>query len=475
MGTMAYRTSSKTAAVAKNSIQDTTSLSLAQLAREKLRKSSKLQLGVTLSNPHSCSVSRCGCVADPIAPSKQRSSSKERSSCAQRSPSKARSSSKQRSASKQGAAVKVSVTLPLAAVASRAVEVTSQAEMATPTPHALTEAALLKSMKLLAELSKLDLDTDADGTGRRQGRNDSSDIELSRSDGDATEELPERIKDTDSNDGSEQVRLLRLASDVWSRMTDETTEPSRSDSNSSLPSWSSSFESAVADSDAVRATDDVTRADDLFGDALRAILRGEVTCSSATDGHDDAAGRTKAILVSALHRVGEVDSREAAIATKTSAVQRQPTLGQPLLPTPRVEPVAHSPRVACLQDQFVPRTLQPSGALCAAMGGSPRMLSMTPVLSHQAFAPQIGRGTSGGYTLFQPDAPQAGAMATANATSAAVAAAVSSATAAALLGTPLGLNKSASCLTITTTTTSTISRIATTSAAPYAELRPRIR
>merc|ERR1712232_845022 len=188
----------------------------------------------------------------------------------------------------------------------------------------------------------------------------------------------------------EQVRLLRLASDVWSRITDETSEPSRSDSRSSSridsksTTWSSSFESPVADSDVVQTTDGATRANDLFGDALRAILRGEVTCSSATDGHDNAAGRAKAVLVRALRRIGEVDSREAADATTTRAPQRQPTLGQSPLPTPRVEPVEHSPR---LQDQFVPRTVQPSGASCAAMGSSPRISlqpPMTPVLSRRA-------------------------------------------------------------------------------------------
>merc|ERR1712232_205189 len=301
-------------------------------------------------------------------------------------------------------------------------------------------------------------------------------------------------KDTDglaeiSNDEAEQVRLLRLASDVWSRITDETSEPSRSDSRSSSridsksTTWSSSFESPVADSDVVQTTDDATRANDLFGDALRAILRGEVTRSSATDGHDDAAGRAKAVLVRALRRIGEVDSREAADATTTRAPQRQPTLGQSPLPTPRVEPVAHSPRVVCLQDQFVPRTVQPSGASCAAMGSSPRISlqppPVTPVLSRRALAPQVGRMTSGGYTIFQPGAPQDGAMAVAAATSAAVAAAMSSAAAAALLGTPLGLTKCASCHTITTTTTSTIitnaPRIAATRTAAYAELRPRIR
>merc|ERR1712232_1543090 len=276
----------------------------------------------------------------------------------------------------------------------------------------------------------------------------------------------------------EQVRLLRLASDVWSRITDETSEPSRSDSRSSSridsksTTWSSSFESPVADSDVVQTTDDATRANDLFGDALRAILRGEVTRSSATDGHDDAAGRAKAVLVRALRRIGEVDSREAADATTTRAPQRQPTLGQSPLPTPRVEPVAHSPRVVCL-----------SGASCAAMGSSPRISlqppPMTPVLSRRALAPQVGRMTSGGYTIFQPGAPQDGATAVAAATSAAVAAAMSSAAAAALLGTPLGLTKCASCHTITTTTTSTIitnaPRIAATRTASYAELRPRIR
>jgi len=305
--------------MAENSIQDATSVSLAQLARAKLRKSSKL--GVTLSAPHSCSISRCGCVEDVIH-------AMPRAPLKLRSPSKERSSSKQRSASKHGAAVKVSVTLPLAALAPRACHISQQAisqvEIATPTPHALTEAALLKSRNLLAQLSDLDLDMDADSAGRGEDRNESSDIEFCRFDGD---------DDTsdDSIDGSEQVRLLRLASDMWSRITDETSEPPRSDSKSSLPSWSSSFESSVVNSDVVQATDDIACAAHLFSDDLRAILRSEVTC------HDDAAGRTKA----GLFRMGEVNSREAAGATTASALQRQPTPGQLLLPTPRLEPLSH--------------------------------------------------------------------------------------------------------------------------------------
>merc|ERR1712232_221900 len=108
-----------------------------------------------------------------------------------------------------------------------------------------------------------------------------------------TDELSKRPKDTEGlpDDSSQQVQMLRLASDVWSHITDETSEPSRSDSKSSLPSRCSSFESSAADSHAVQATDEITRANDLLGDALRAILRGEVTRNSATDGHNDAAGR----------------------------------------------------------------------------------------------------------------------------------------------------------------------------------------
>jgi len=430
--------------------------------------------------------------------------SKECSSSEQRLSSKERSSSKQRSLSKQGAAVKVSVTLPLAAVASRAIEATSLGDIATPTPHALTEAALLKSRNLLAELSKLNLDVDADSTGRGEGRSGSSMMELSGLHGDVGQEQPERPTDIETFDenidgGSEQVRLMKLASDVWSGITDETA--SRSDSKASYSSFTSSDYSHAA-VQANNASYNVARANDLLGDALRAVLRGDAS-SSVNDGYDDDdVDRAKAVLVRVLRRIGEVDGREAQEGTACSvAVQQQPTLIQSLLPTPRelppstlapkLAPLTHSPHAACPQKQLATRMLQPSGALAAAMGGSPRISAqcppVTPALSRRAFVqqaivqhfPPFQRSVP--LVTIQASPPQAVAAATAASavTSAAVTAAVSSATAAALLSTAANLTECASSHTVTTTTsittTTNTSVIALTRAASYVELKPRIR
>lgn len=389
--------------------------------------------------------------------------------------------------------VKVPVALPFAAVASRFTEATSAEMAATPTPNALTERALLKSQNLLNELSKLNFGIDSDTPKNFLGSRPSGHVELDGSDGDDKEEHLERPigctddLDESSGDVSQQVQLLKLASDVWSRVSadaaartadSETSAPSRCDSKASTPSLPSSYDCSAstpslpsaADSQvAFQADDDVTRATDLFRDALRAVLRGEVASSGAAhsnnaaiDEHDVDVGRVRALLVKALGPVGEVD-------------QRQTSLGQPPLSTVRVDlplsPPMHSPHPAHPRNLRAFPSLQPSAQISPQhpAGLSPRVVALPPFATHVAHK-TTWPGVS---TAVQIGATQAAiARPAVAATSAATVAAIVP-LAKTVGAIPGALPCHSTLMTVSTTTTS-ITTFSTTTLTAYAGLRPRI-